>query len=175
MTYRFGELRLQDSANPRASPCGGRKADVGTRRVPAAELYVGSYHKALRRAADALVADGGSVFILSALHGIVPPARLLSPYDVRLTDARAVKPEVLVIQVHDLGLTDADVLFLGARAYADLIQAVLPGVLSLLEGTAGIGEQLHRLKRLALPGAVAVRASHWAEACRRGERLDHLR
>lgn len=49
-------------------PCGSRKLG---RRARAADLYVGSYHRACRRAADALGPD--RQLILSARYGLLDP------------------------------------------------------------------------------------------------------
>ncbi|MGV9310475.1 MULTISPECIES: hypothetical protein [unclassified Nonomuraea] len=46
--------------------------------MPAGELYTGSYHRAARRAADALTHDGGRVLNLSALHGLVELDQMLA-------------------------------------------------------------------------------------------------
>ena len=68
----------QESANPRASPCGSRKLD---RPAPAGEMYVGSYDRACARAA---AARGGRVLIISAKHGLLDPATVIEPYDLRM-------------------------------------------------------------------------------------------
>jgi hypothetical protein len=59
----FPPHHIQDFANPRASACGARKADCF--EAPAGQMYIGSYHRAARRAADAISTSGDRVVILS--------------------------------------------------------------------------------------------------------------
>jgi len=63
-------------------PCGKVKA---TEPRPARDLYLGSSFRLARTAAEA---DGRRWAILSALHGIVDPDKVLVPYD-RTLDTRA--------------------------------------------------------------------------------------
>jgi len=67
--------------------CGGRKSTT-ERPVPAGEMYCGSYHVALRRAADALTSQDitARVLILSAFYGFVALDDLIAPYDLRMGD-----------------------------------------------------------------------------------------
>jgi hypothetical protein len=51
------------AANPRASGCGARKAACV--EAPAGQMYTGSYHRAPRRAADAIAIPQTRVMILS--------------------------------------------------------------------------------------------------------------
>ncbi|MDQ1018868.1 DUF6884 domain-containing protein [Streptomyces afghaniensis] len=67
---------VQDSANLHASPCAARKLG---HPAPAGELYIGSYHRACRAAADALTADGGTVLIFSDLYGLVSVSTSVGP------------------------------------------------------------------------------------------------
>jgi hypothetical protein len=138
--------------------------------IPAGDLYVGSYHKSLRRAADALTAERGVILIASALHGLIPLTFLLSPYNVRLSDPQAVTAQKIRAHCLHLGLDDIEVIFLGGREYGSLVKAALPDCLTPLEGTAGIGYQLQLLKVWALPEAGSQLAALWAEARRRRER-----
>lgn len=152
--------------------CGSlKRADLGGRpSIPAGDLYVGGYHKSLRRTADALTAERGVVLIASALHGLIPPGFLLSPYNVRLGDPQAVTAQDVRRHSLHLGLDDTEVIFLGGRAYRSLVKAALPDCLTPLDGTAGIGYQLQLLKGWAVLEAESQRAAMWAEARRRRER-----
>lgn len=125
-------------------PCGGRKLDTDT-PVPAAELYVGSYHRAARRAAEVLAGSTGLVLILSALHGLVTLDQMLAPYELRAGQAGAVTGVKIREQAHALGIAEADVVVLGGRAYVELARQAWPAAEAPLEGTRGIGEQLGRL------------------------------
>ncbi|MYR63879.1 hypothetical protein GTY54_49330, partial [Streptomyces sp. SID625] len=60
-------------------PCAARKL---SHPAPAGALYVGSYHRACRAAADTLTAHGGTLLILSDLYGLVRTTQVLQPYDM---------------------------------------------------------------------------------------------
>lgn len=133
--------------------CGGKKRNV--RHLDAHGMYVGSYHLSARRAADALVARDGSQLILSALYGLLDLHDVISPYDLRMGDAGSVTVEQVRYQAEQLGLLDAEeVIVLAGRAYADVVSAVWPHALRPLDGTAGIGEQLHRLAAIRATGTL---------------------
>ncbi|MFG6197718.1 DUF6884 domain-containing protein [Nonomuraea sp. JJY05] len=147
-------------------PCGGKKADTAA-AIPAGELYVGSYHRAARRAADALAHDGGRVLILSALHGLVELDTMLEPYELRAGQAGTVTGETLRAQAAALGIADADVTVLGGRAYVELAREVWPALDAPLQGTRGIGEQMARLAAMYKPAPHAPAAPIDREALRR--------
>lgn len=121
--------------------CGAKKEGPAA----AGALYVGSYHRAMRRAADALTRDGGRVLILSALHGLVELDTVLAPYDMRMGEPGSVTASTLRDQAAALGLDGAEVTVLGGRAYVEAVHQVLPDALAPLAGSRGIGEQLGRL------------------------------
>ncbi|MGW3391919.1 DUF6884 domain-containing protein [Streptomyces cinereoruber] len=132
--------------------CGGRKSTT-EQPVPAGEMYCGSYHLALRRAADALTAQDGTVrvLILSALYGFVDLDDLIAFYDLRMGDDGSVTGEKLRQQAADLGVLHADVIVLGPRAYVEACRAVWPRLTDVLAGTRGIGEQLAKLADIYTP------------------------
>ncbi|MEU1853928.1 DUF6884 domain-containing protein [Streptomyces sp. NPDC019990] len=123
-------------------PCAARKLDHA---APAGELYLGSYHRACRAAADRLTADGGTLLILSGLYGLVPTSRVLQPYDTRIGDPHGAPVGKLRAQAHQLGVDQAqDVIVLAGRAYADRCREVWPHARTPLAGM-GIGRQLQKL------------------------------
>lgn len=155
--YEAALERLLDAEATRARPlvivpCGGKKLD---RPASAGELYTGSYHRATRRAAAAL--GPRRVLILSALHGLVELHRTIEPYDLRMGQAGSVTAEILRGQAEQLGEAGAgDVVVLAGRAYARPVLAVWPHAQDVLAGTAGIGDQLGRLKALESTGRAAA-------------------
>ena len=115
-------------------------------------MYVGSYHRASRRAADALAAafPGTRVMILSARYGLLALDDRIMQYQTRLGDARAVTSAGLVEQAEQLGLRDTtDVVALMPKAYAAFARIVWPQATTPLAGSRGIGEQLRRLTAIA--------------------------
>lgn len=124
-------------------PCGGKKLPTA---APAGDLYVGSYHRACRRAA---AARGGRLLILSALHGLLDPATIIEPYDLRMGQPGSVTPARVREQAAALGILDARVTVLAGRAYADVVSAVWPDADRPLNGTRGIGQQLASLAAIA--------------------------
>jgi hypothetical protein len=128
-------------------PCGAAKLD---RPAPAAELYTGSYHQACARAAAALTANGGTVLILSALHGLTPLDRVLAPYDMRMGAAGSVTPDLLRQQARELGLDRAaDVTILAGLSYTAPALAVWPHAATPLAGLPGMGHHMSALAAIA--------------------------
>ncbi|PWI16007.1 hypothetical protein DI272_18925 [Streptomyces sp. Act143] len=125
-------------------PCAARKLD---HPAPAGELYVGSYHRACRAAADRLIVDGGTLLILSDLHGFVRTTQVLQPYDTRPGDPDGVTVDRLREQAGELGVDQAeDVIVLAGRFYVGHCREVWPHALTPLIGVGmGIGRQLQRL------------------------------
>ncbi|MFI1890506.1 DUF6884 domain-containing protein [Streptomyces jumonjinensis] len=197
---RAGEVRVTAAGRRRAAregrervvivACGGRKAVYtdGPRKgepvigARAGELYTGSYHRAARRAADALTRGGraGRVLILSARWGLVELSQHLLNYNLRAGDVGTVDGETLRRQAHELGISGAAVTVLGGRAYAELAWEVWGDSLDTpLAGTRGIGEQLARLADLYDPArrpaedAVGEVREDQAEELLRAEELPH--
>ncbi|MFG1872101.1 DUF6884 domain-containing protein [Micromonospora arborensis] len=169
LEYAAGRRTLAEP--PQAAPkrlvvvgCGGAKAD----RVAgdAHGMYVGSYHRAARRAADALMArDPGRLglgsgqdcyqVILSAQYGLLDLFDVIEKYDLRMGEPGSVTAETVRYQAQQLGLLDAEeVIVLAGRAYADVVSAVWPHALRPLDGTAGIGPQLQRLAAIRATGVL---------------------
>ncbi|MGX1494972.1 DUF6884 domain-containing protein [Streptomyces tendae] len=118
-------------------------------------MYCGSYHVALRRAADALATEDqdstARVLILSALHGLVVLEEIIPPYNLRMGDEGSVTADRLRQQAADLGVLHADVTVLGPRAYVEACRAVWPKLTDLLAGARGIGGQLAKLADIYAP------------------------
>ena len=129
-------------------PCGSRKLDQPAR---AADLYIGSYHRACRRAADALRPD--RLLILSARYGLVDLDDVVEPYDTPHGATDAVTSQLILEQATLRGIARLDpVVALGGARHVRLIHSVWPHALTPLAGTRGMGEQMARL--------VALRESH---------------
>jgi len=127
-------------------PCGAAKAPFPR---PAGELYTGSYHRLTRRAADALTSSD-NIRIISALHGLLPLDQVIAPYDLRFGRPGSITAEQLQEQAHQQGLLGhPDVVILTGRDYTRLAQQVWPHTRTPLAGTPSIGEQQHRLARIA--------------------------
>ncbi|MFC8257818.1 DUF6884 domain-containing protein [Streptomyces sp. NPDC057291] len=125
-------------------PCGSRKLG---RRARAADMYVGSYHRACRKAADALQPD--RLLILSARHGLLDLDDVIEPYDTPHGAADAITAQVLLQQatMRDIVLLDPVVALGGAR-HVSLVRTIWPHARTPLAGTRGMGEQMARLARL---------------------------
>lgn len=124
-------------------PCGARKLD---RPAPAAQLYTGPL---FRSAYAAAARTGDRILILSALHGLVDPLEVLTPYNVRLGDPESITPGELAAQAARMGVTRADVTVLGGRDYVELARTVWPSADAPLAGSRGIGDMRGRLARMA--------------------------
>ncbi|MGW3038008.1 DUF6884 domain-containing protein, partial [Streptomyces sp. NPDC001178] len=97
----MGHRLIQESTNPRASPCSAAKLAVD-RPTPARHLYTGSYHLMCRRAAERIAGPAG-VLVLSALHGFVRLDDELLPYEQRMDTHGRIGIERLRGQAAELG------------------------------------------------------------------------
>ncbi|MEU1534185.1 DUF6884 domain-containing protein [Streptomyces fagopyri] len=126
-------------------PCGARKLD---HRARVADMYIGSYHRACRRAAEALRPD--RLVILSARYGLLGLDDEIDPYDTPHGAADAVTARLLADQAAERGITDLDpVVVLGGARHVTLAKTVWPHGLTPLSGTRGMGEQMARLAAMA--------------------------
>ncbi|MFI5881494.1 DUF6884 domain-containing protein [Streptomyces sp. NPDC051554] len=125
-------------------PCGSRKLD---RPARAADLYTGSYHRACRKAADALRPD--RLLILSARYGLLDLDDVVEPYDTPHGETDAVTSQLILDQATSRGIMLLDpVVALGGARHVGLVHSVWPHALTPLTGTRGIGEQMARLAAL---------------------------
>lgn len=125
-------------------PCGSRKLGSPAR---SADMYVGSYHRACRKAADAL--RPGLLLILSARHGLLDLDDVIEPYDTPHGAADAVTGQVLLEQATARGIVRLDpVVALGGARHVALVRSVWPHVRTPLAGARGMGEQMARLAAL---------------------------
>lgn len=127
-------------------PCGGRKV---TAPSPAGDMYLGSYHRACRRAADALTGSP-NILILSARYGLLQLHEWIEPYELRMGRPGSVTPYQLREQTAALGVgCHRPVVVLGGRAYVAAALAVWPDAVTPLAGVGGLGYQLRELTRIA--------------------------
>jgi hypothetical protein len=87
---------------------------------------------------------GGRVLILSALHGLVDPAQLLEPYDVKMGDAGSIAVDVLADQL--AAIAPSCIHSMLPRAYGTALDAAaeLAGagdLVDLFADAPGIGYQ----------------------------------
>jgi hypothetical protein len=166
-------------------PCGAKKLD---HPAPAGDMYIGSYHRAARRAAEALAQPGTRIVILSALYGLLDLNDVIEPYELRLGDVDAITAGAIHEQARQMGIEPATgVIILAGKMYGDLAATVWPDAARPLAGTRGMGEQLARFAAIANPpqapdpeangahplyeGAQLTRASEytWRGECDRGD------
>lgn len=149
-------------------PCGGEKLE---HKAPAGELYVGSYHKATRRAAAAIAAPEQTL-ILSALHGLLQLEDEVAPYDLHMTSPDSVPARTVARQMRALGMNapGTRVIVLAGKAYSGRIRAavrelcsptrpdlepVRPGTVVVdlpLQDTRSMGDQLALIAAMARTG-----------------------
>ncbi|AYD84264.1 hypothetical protein SEA_SIZEMORE_57 [Mycobacterium phage Sizemore] len=124
-------------------PCGAQKLDTA---APAGELYTSAHFALVLRAARRLAAEqAGRVFILSALHGLVDPADVLAPYDVKMGDPGSIQPAAIADQLRRIR-RPTTITTLLPRAYAQALDvaAELAGagdLVDLYADAPGIGYQ----------------------------------
>lgn len=122
-------------------PCSYRKEPLPA--GPAGVMYArGSYHRAARRAAQAMTAGGGQWAVLSAKYGLLRPQDVILTYDLRAGQPGTVSGQVLARQAHHMAISGALVTVLAGQAYGDLVSGVWPQAHRPLSGMRGIGEHL---------------------------------
>lgn len=129
-------------------PCGSEKLD---HPAMARDLYTSTM---FRLAWDAAMAEveayegQARILILSALHGLIDPATIVDPYDVKMGDPGSVSPETVTGQAIALGVEWGDDVY---GFLPSAYQSVLDEALRVLdiypqqvyEATSGIGDQRH--------------------------------
>ncbi|WP_327359861.1 DUF6884 domain-containing protein [Streptomyces sp. NBC_01304] len=126
-------------------PCSGAKLDHA---AEAGQLYTGKLHRQARKAADAATAAGGTVLVLSALHGFLPLSQVIEPYDHQWGQPGSITEDELRAQAVEFGLAAAeDVVLLTPGKYTARAAAVWPHARTPL-AHLGIGRQLGRLAAL---------------------------
>ena len=118
--------------------------------APARDLYTGVLFRAARRWAEA---NADAWYILSAKYGLVPPDRVISPYNVTLKQLPAAERRAwaarVTAELRRVLKPGDHVVFLAGEAYrAGLIDAIRGMGCTVeipMEGL-GIGQQLHWLK-----------------------------
>ena len=102
-------------------PCGNEKL---SHAAPARDLYTGSQFRYVFPLAEAAAErTGGEVFILSALHGLVEPDRVLKPYNKKMGDPGSITARQLAEQVRSLGLVGREVYAFLARPYYERLES----------------------------------------------------
>jgi hypothetical protein len=126
-------------------PCGARKLD---HCAQAGDMYIGSYHRACRRVADALRPD--RLVILSARYGLLDLNDEIEPYDTPHGAAGSATARLLQAQADERGIAALDpVVVLGGAKHVALAKTVWPHARTPLSGTRGMGEQFARLAAMA--------------------------
>lgn len=118
-------------------PCGAAKLATA---APAAQLYTSQHFQLTLRAARKLAEDQGArVFILSALHGLIAPAAVLDPYDVKMGDRGAIAPAAIAEQLAAINPTTITALL--PKAYRLALVRAGAIVTDLYANAPGIGYQ----------------------------------
>lgn len=134
-------------------PCGSRKRDYP---APAKDLYISSYQQLCLRAAYALTAPA-NIRILSGRYGLLELDTEIEPYDLRLGQPGSVTADDIFDQAVNTGILDApDVVALAGKDYTGMVTATWPHTRTPLAGSRGIGDQQHRLARIAATGPTAL-------------------
>ncbi|WP_405533801.1 hypothetical protein OG592_43570 (plasmid) [Streptomyces avidinii] len=131
--------------------CGKAKQD---RRVTAGAMYVGSFHGSCRCAAEALLQDGGRLYIFSAAHGLLDLSTQIDPYDITAGDPGSVSADFVQVQVRERGIESAEVTVLAGSKYVALARQSWPDLQAPLAGARGIGEMKQRLSQIRLAARV---------------------
>lgn len=119
--------------------CGARKRLYPCRAV---EMYRGQHFLACWAAAAALAE--GNVYILSAKYGLLPPGKVIAPYDLTVGQPGAVTGDEVRGQARELGIARRPVVALCSARYVQLCREAWPAVDAPLAGLR-IGQQRHVL------------------------------
>ncbi|MGW1002220.1 DUF6884 domain-containing protein [Streptomyces sp. NPDC001118] len=137
-----GRGRIVSEPLPRVYvvPCSSAKSSAPI--APAGEMYVGSYHRAARRAALSQLGPGDRLVILSAKFGILRLEDHILRYDLRAGQRGTVSGSVMERQAHHLALRAAEVTVFAGKTYAALARQVWPDLAHPLSRARGIGDHL---------------------------------
>jgi len=127
--------------------CGKAKQD---RRVSAGAMYIGTFHGSCRYAAEALLQDGGRLYILAAAHGLLDLSTKIDPYDITVDDPGSVSADFVQAQVRERGIESAEVTVLAGSKYVNLVRQSWPDLEAPLAGASGILEMKQRLSQIRL-------------------------
>lgn len=115
-----------------------------------AERYIGTFHRYARHHAERLAAD--RILVLSAARGIKGMDDVCPDYEMRIEDKDSVAstPGKIAHQALCGGLLDAGVTVVSfcPAAYTAVLALAIPGLVTPLAGSRGIGEQRGRIARL---------------------------
>ena len=117
--------------------------------APALDLYVGSYYRKVLTYARTLTPDH-RIVVLSGKYGLVRHDKILAPYDQRMGQPGAIRPDQDKTQAHLLGLTrELDVVALVGETggYARIVRDIWPHARFPLAGVGGMGARLQWLTR----------------------------
>ena len=124
--------------------CVGQKGEAA---APAADLYTSDW---FRKARAYVESQGGTWFILSALHGLVDPGQVIEPYNVTLNNMPAGERRAwgarLAEQLAARIPADQPVVFLAGRNYRDPLASWAGDRATVPMQGLGIGEQKAWLK-----------------------------
>jgi hypothetical protein len=127
-------------------PCGAAKRDYP---CEAHEMYVGTYFRACLRWALS-VTRPDRVLILSAKYGLLPLQQVIDPYDVTFGRDNSVTKDDVRRQATAMGLrAETDVLVAAGKRYVEVVKAVWPTAVNVVDGKGGMGHQISWLKREA--------------------------
>jgi cytoplasmic iron level regulating protein YaaA (DUF328/UPF0246 family) len=89
---------------------------------PAGKLYISSWFK---KAAAFARREGDRWYILSAKHGLLPPPKVIAPYDVTLNNMKAPErrawAEKVVTQIKSYTNPDDELVFLAGNRYREYL------------------------------------------------------
>lgn len=120
-------------------------ATKGPKACAAKDLYLGTLFKASRALAEAKADEW---YILSGLHGLISPVKILEPYEFFLGDqSKKYRKEWSLKVINKLGrLVSAETTILAGKDYWEFLKPELMDVKLPLEGLA-IGKQIQWLQR----------------------------
>lgn len=104
--------------------CSGHKA---SEPMPAIDLYRGNHYSMARDIAR-LLTDDDNIYIMSALHGLLPAKQVVAPYEQPMDETSPVTKERIVQQAKRLRINNFPVIFIGGDNYLRLIEGVFPVV-----------------------------------------------
>jgi hypothetical protein len=132
--------------------CGAKKADTAQRAI---DLYQGAFFRATSGWARS-VADERNIYIMSAKYGLLPAAKVVEPYNLRMGQAGSVTVETLRKQARALRIDKERPIVLAGKDYLAMAEQVWAGVYApfsaqprgiMPQGKSGMGYQLQAMKQ----------------------------
>jgi cytoplasmic iron level regulating protein YaaA (DUF328/UPF0246 family) len=125
--------------------CGDKKLD---HPAPAHQLYSGMYFQSML-SYGLSITTLDNIKIVSAKYGLIPAEQIIEPYQLHITNKRAIHASKIYQQAKEQKLLDREqVVLVSGQNYAELMLLIWPKAINILKGRGFINAQRGYLKSI---------------------------